>query len=67
MSAVMDEEQIKRWTARRKSALGIGIHLFQAPILVLQIPELGHQRRIHAAELAAPLLECRRADAVYAA
>jgi hypothetical protein len=44
-----------------------GAHLLQAPVLVLQLLELGHQRRIHAAELAAPLVECRRADAVLAA
>src|SRR5690606_6482755 len=44
--------------------LGVGVHLLQAPVLVLQLLELGHHRRIHATELAAPLVERRRADAV---
>lgn len=47
--------------------MGIGVHLLQPPIFVLQLLELGYQRRIHAAELAAPLIERCRADAVFAA
>jgi hypothetical protein len=47
-----------------RAELRVGVHLLQAPILILQLLELGHHRGIHAAELAAPLVERCRADAV---
>lgn len=35
----------------------LGIELLEAPILILQLLHTGHQGRIHAAELSAPLVE----------
>ncbi len=45
----------------------LGIHLFQAPVFVLQLLHAGHQRGVHAAELGAPFIERGIADAVLAA
>ena len=42
----------------------IGIHLLQAPVLILELLEPGHQRGSHSAELRASLVERRAADAV---
>ena len=44
-----------------------GVHLLQAPVLVLQLLQAGHQRSIHAAVLGAPLVERGTADAMLAA
>jgi len=43
--------------------LGVGVHLLRSLGLVLQLAQLEPQRRVHAAELAAPLRVRRRADA----
>src|SRR5436309_2662022 len=43
------------------------VHLLQAPILVFELLHAGHQRRIHAAELGAPLVEGCRTHAMFAA
>jgi hypothetical protein len=44
-----------------------GIHLLEAPVFLLQLLHACHQRRIHAAEPGAPLVERGIADAVLAA
>ena len=41
-----------------------GIHLLQAPVLVLKLLEPLHHRGVHAAKPRAPLIERRTADAV---
>lgn len=46
--------------------LRFGIHFLQVPVLPLQLFELGHQRCVHAAELAAPPVKRRRTDSVLA-
>src|SRR5438094_2998770 len=43
------------------------VHLLQAPVLVFELLHASHQRRIHAAELGAPLVESCRAHAMFAA
>ena len=40
------------------------IHLLEPPVLVFKFLEPGHQRGVHAAELAAPFVERRRTDTV---
>ena len=45
----------------------LGIHLLQAPVLVLELLEPLHHRGVHAAKPRAPLIERRTADAVLAA
>ena len=43
------------------------IHLLEPPVLVFKFLEPGHQRGVHAAELAAPFVERSGADAVLTA
>ena len=45
--------------------LRIGVHLLQTPVLVFELLHLGHQRRVHTAELGALLVKRSRADAVF--
>lgn len=45
----------------------LGIHLLEAPVLVLELLHARHERRVHAAELGPPLVERGVADAVLAA
>src|SRR3546814_5962576 len=47
--------------------LGVGVHLLQPTVLLLELLHPADHGHIHAAELAAPLVERRRADAVLAA
>lgn len=44
--------------------LGFGNHLLQTAVFLFQLLHVRHHRRIHAAELAPPLVERGRADAV---
>jgi hypothetical protein len=45
----------------------LGIHLLEPPVLVFEFLEPGHERGVHAAELAAPFVERGRTDAVFPA
>jgi hypothetical protein len=45
----------------------LGVHLLQPAILFRHRLHLGHQRRVHAVELRAPVVVSRRADPVHAA
>jgi hypothetical protein len=45
----------------------LGIHLLQAPVLVLEFLHAGHQGSVHATVLGAPLVERGIADAMLAA
>ena len=47
--------------------LRIDVHLLQASVLVFQLPHLGQQRHVHAAEPGALLVKRGRADAVFTA
>ena len=45
----------------------LGIHLLEPPVLVFEVLEPGHERGVHAAELAAPFVKRGRTDAVFPA
>lgn len=47
--------------------LGFGVHLLQAPVLVLQFLDSGHHRGVHAAVLRTPFVKSGGTDAVAAA
>lgn len=50
-----------------RAELRLDVELLKAAALVFELLHPHHQRRIHTAELAAPLVERRRADAVLTA
>src|SRR5690606_12570792 len=57
----------ERFLEQVGAELGIGVQLLQPPVLVLQFLHPADHGHLHAAELAAPLIERRRADAVLSA